>query len=209
MKLAYIRETAGLPSRKAQIEALRGAGVEDFGDEAPVWIDKAAQKRRSQAKQATWPELTEALRALREGDELVIACAAVIGGSTGAVLPVLQEIGRRGAKLYDAEEGALIAWHPDAFEVLAFAQRTENLTRRLVLKKAREGRIATGALGGAPIKLKGKALEAARARWLDLSQTAKEASDATGVSESTMRRLFGPKGTPVFGRPVKGRNTGK
>src|SRR5271156_476518 len=109
MKLAYIRETAGLPSRKVQIEALRSAGVEDFGDEAPVWIDKAVQKRRSQSPEKAWPELTDALKALREGDEFVIACAAVIGGSTGAVLPVLQEIGRRGAKLYDAEEGKLIA----------------------------------------------------------------------------------------------------
>lgn len=208
MDLSYIRETAGLPSRKEQEAALRSVGIEDFGDEAPVWIDRA-MKRRPQPLKDAWPDLTEALRALREGDRLVIACAAVLGGSTGAVLPVLQEIGRRGATLYDVEAGKQIAWHPDAFEVLAFAERAESQTRKLVLKKAREGKIAAGAVGGAPIKLKGKALEAARERWMDLAQTAKEASDATGVSESTMRRLFGPKGTPVFGRPVKGRNAGK
>src|SRR5208282_881077 len=200
MDLAYIRETAGMPSRKAQEAKLREAGIEDFGDEAPVWIDKA-MKRRPQPPKDAWPELTEALRALREGDRLVIACAAIIGGSAGQVLPVLQEIGRRGAKLYDAEEMALIAWHPDAFEVLSFAQRSESQTRLLVMKKAREAKVAAGATGGAPIKLKGKTLEAARARWLDLTLSAREASDATGVSESTMRRLFGPKGTPVFGRP--------
>jgi len=200
MDLGYIRETAGMPSRKAQEDKLREAGIEDFGEEAPVWIDRA-MKRRPQPPKDPWPELTEALRALREGDRLVIACAAIIGGSAGQVLPVLQEIGRRGAKLYDAGEKALISWHPDAFEVLSFAQRAESQTRLLVLKKAREAKVAAGAVGGAPIKIKGKALEAARARWLDLTLSAKEASEATGVSESTMRRLFGPKGTPVFGRP--------
>src|SRR5271168_650312 len=113
MDLGYIRETAGLPSRKEQEAALRSAGIEDFGDEAPVWIDKA-MKRRPQPPKDAWPELTEALRALREGDELVIACAAAIGGSQGVILPILEAITKKGAVLFNAETGKSVSFHPDA-----------------------------------------------------------------------------------------------
>lgn len=205
MRLGYMREAAGLPSRKAQEETLRAAGIEDFSDEGPVWHDKAPKKRKQSPGIEPLPELAEALRAMRPGenDELVVANPAILGGSRGQVFEVLQAIGKRQGAVFDASTGQAIPWHPEALALLDFCNRAETLTRSFALAKARIRRAELGRKGGTPTKLVGKAKEAALAIWLNPEFTGDTAAEKIGISPSTAYRKLGPRDQPIFGRKAK------
>jgi hypothetical protein len=196
-----MNEAPGLPSLKEQKEALRGAGIEDFSDEGPVWCDRAQKRRKSGAEPR--PDLAEALRAMRPGDELAVASPAVLGGSRGAVFEVLQAIGKREGAVFDASTGQAIPWSPEALAVVDFCNRAETLTRSFALAKARVRRAETGRLGGTPTKLTGKARDAALAIWLDPTLTGNAAAEKIGISPSTAYRKLGARDQPIFGRKPK------
>ena len=200
MKLGYTREAAGLPSRKMQEDALRAAGIEDFNDEGPVWHDKNPKKRKQSPGAEPLPALAEALKAMRPGDELVVANPAVLGGSRGQVFEVLQAIGKRQGAVSDASTGQAIPWSPEALAVVDFCNRAETLTRSFALAKARVRRAELGRTGGTPTKLVGKAKEAALAIWLDPALTGDQAAEKIGISPSTAYRKLGPRDQPLFGR---------
>ncbi len=183
---------------------MRTAGILDFSKRAPVWIDRQTERRPQPTEDAT-PALTDAIAALQLGDELVIASAAVLGSTRNAVLRAIEAIGKRGATLYDASATQSVTWHPDALTVIAFAERAESETRRRVTAKARERKVELGVTGGAPTRLQGQRLEQARERWADLSTSARQVAEEFEVGVRTLYRLFGPKGTPNFGR--KGTDT--
>ena len=207
MKLGYMREAAGLPARKAQEEALRSAGIESFGEEAPVWLDLNPKRRKKAAAPDPLPELAEALRAMRPGDELVVANPAVLGGSRGAVFEVLQAIGRRQGAVFDASTGQTIPWHPEALALLDFCARAETLTRSFALTKARKRRAELGRTGGPAVKLDKekdpKAYAAALKIWLNLDLTGNQAAAQIGVSPSTCYRKLPNREAPIFGRKPK------
>jgi DNA invertase Pin-like site-specific DNA recombinase len=200
----YMREMTGLPPIEDQEKALRSVGLV-FEKNAPIYIDR--KPKRAVKGTIPTPELILAFRSLRPGDELVIACASVLGGTRVSVLNALQEIGKRQASVLDVGANTTVAYVPEALAMIAFAERAESQMRVAVLKKARLRKVELGAVGGKPAALEGKALEDARARWADPTLTAKEAAVASGVSESTMRRLFKKKGTPIFGRPAVEKKT--
>lgn len=192
-----------MPSRKAQQDVLRSVGIDDFSDEGPVWHDKAPKKRKQSPGVEPLPDLAEALRAMRPGDELAVANPAVLGGSRGQVFEVLQAIGKREGAVRDASTGQLIPWSPEAIALLDFCNRAEALTRSFALAKARVRRAEIGHKGGTPTKLVGKAKEAALAIWLNPELTGDAAADKIGISPSTAYRKLGPRDQPIFGRKVK------
>jgi hypothetical protein len=198
-----MRDAAGLPGRKAQEEALRGAGLDDFGDEGPVWHDKNPKKRKQSASMDPLPELALALRAMRPGDELVVANPAVLGGSRGQVLEVMQAVGKRAGAVFDASTGQTVAWNPEALVLLDFCNRAETITRSAALAKARVRRAELGRTGGTPTKLTGKAKEAALAIWLNPELTGNQAAEKIGISPSTAYRKLGSRDQPIFGRKAK------
>jgi hypothetical protein len=203
VKLGYMREAAGLPSRKAQEDALRAAGIEDFGDEGPVWFDRNPKRRKQSPGVEPLPDLAEALKAMRPGDELVVANPAVLGGSRGQVFEVMQAIGKRQGAVFDASTGQAIPWSPEALALLDFCNRAETITRSAALAKARVRRAELGRKGGTPTKLTGKAKEAALAIWLDPALTGNAAAEKIGISPSTAYRKLGARDQPIFGRKPK------
>ena len=201
MRLGYIRIDRAGPSRDEQEAALRAAGIEDFGPDGPVYVD-APPKRRPQPGADAQPALGEAVRALREGDELAIHSPARLGATRGAVLAALEQIGRAGAAVYDCADGAVVRFHPDAAAAIRFAAEAESQGQRERAAKARRG--ITRKVGP-PAALAGKRLADAKAAWSNPETSAQQVADQFKVGVRTLYRRFGPKGTPLFGKKEKPR----
>lgn len=196
MRLGYIRIDRSGPSRDEQEAALRAAGVVDFDRDGPVYVD-AAPKRRAQPGADATPARTEAIRALREGDEIAIHSAGRLGTTRDDVLRALADVTAAGGAVWDCERGELVRFHPDAQAAISFAERAESQGKRQRAANARKGITRRAA---PPLKLAGKKLEQAKADWLNPETSAQQVADKHKVGVRTLYRRFGPKGTPVFGR---------
>jgi len=195
----FMREMKGLPSLKEQQAVLAAAGIEDFVSDASK-VYTALSPKRKVKKDARDP-WTDLVTALREGDEVKIACASVLGGSRVNVLRALQEIGAKGANVIDVGAGETVNYSPEGLAMIAFAERAETQMRVAVLKKARQTKAEKGRLGGRPGSLKDKKdKEAAMLIWLDATLTGNEAAEKIGISPSTAYRKLGPRDQPIFGR---------
>ncbi len=199
MKLFYLREAPGLPTIKAQKAAL---ALDVVADDDPVWIDLNPKRKRATPGEP-FPELALAIRALRPEDELAVSGPEVLGGSQAQIFQVMQAIGAKQAAIYDASTDQVIAWQPEALRALDFAARGETKRREFSLRKARMKRAESGKPYGKPAKLKGKALEAARAVWMDPALTRKEAAEKLGFSPAHGYRIFGPAGLPPLRKVEK------
>jgi DNA invertase Pin-like site-specific DNA recombinase len=195
----YMREAPGLPSIKTQKEAL---GLDKIAEDDPVYID-LNQKRKRSTPAEPYPELAEAIRAIREGEKLRVYGPEILGGSDAQILAVMQALGAKGASIYDAAADKVVVWSSEALEALAWAQRGEATHRSTALKKARIRRAELGRTGGPKPKLTGKAKEAALKIWLDPEFTGNQAAEKIGISPSTAYRKLGPRDQPIFGRKAK------
>jgi DNA invertase Pin-like site-specific DNA recombinase len=195
MKIGYMRESAAGPTLAEQQALLRLAGIVDFGRDAPVYTDR----RRKGPADAT-PERAKMLRHLRPGDVVVIAKATRLGTTRAAVLRAMADITARGASVHDVEVGEDLRLHPDAVRAIAFADRAESGAKRESAARMRTRQVALGATGGRPERLRGNAKAAAAAAWADLTKTARDVAAEFNVGARTLYRLFGPKGTPRFGK---------
>jgi len=197
----FMREMKGLPSLKEQQAVLRGAGIEDFGDEGKVYTALSTKRRQKKDARDPW---TDMITALREGDEVKIACASVLGGSRISVLRALQEIGAKGANVIDVGAGETVNYSPEGLAMIAFAERAETQMRVAVLRKARQTKAENGLVGGRPASLKGKKVkDEALAIWRDVTLTGNEAAAKIGISPSTAYRNLGARDQPIFGRKPK------
>jgi hypothetical protein len=195
----YMREAPGLPSIKTQKEAL---GLDKIAEDDPVYIDLNPKRKRSTPAEP-YPELAEAVRALREGEKLRVYGPEILGGSDAQILAVMQAVGAKGASIYDAVADKVVVWSAEALEALAWAQRGEATHRSTALRKARIRRAELGRTGGPKPKLTGKAKEAALKIWLDPEFTGNQAAGKIGISPSTAYRKLGPRDQPIFGRKAK------
>lgn len=196
VRLFYLREAPGLPPVETQKNAL---GLGDTSEEGGVYLDLSPKRRRATLAEP-YPQLAEAVRALRVGDELAVAIPAVMGSSRGQVLDMMQAIGNKQANVYNAEKSEVIRWSPDALKVLRYATEAETFTRSYALKKARMRRADLGRGNGVVPKLAGRAKETALKIWLDPERTGKQAAAEIGVSPSTAYRNLGPRYRPLFGK---------
>jgi hypothetical protein len=199
----YIREAPGLPTIKAQKIAL---GLDKIADEDPVYIDLNPKRKRATPAEP-FPELALAIRALRPGDELGVAIPAILGGTQGLVLDVMQAIGAKQAAVYNAQKDEVVPWEPAALKVLEIAREADSFTRAASLRKARVRRAELGRGNGKVAALdkekNPKAYKAALAVWLNPELTGNQAAAEIGVSPSTAYRKLGPRDQPIFGRKSK------
>ena len=187
------------PDRAAQEAALRAAGLNDFGADGPVYVDLPPPKRIKPGVDPL-PGRTLLLRALQGGDDVAIHSAARLGATRGDVLAVLGAIGEAGAAVWDCQAGEAVKPHPEALAMIRFAERAESQGQQERAAKARRN-ITHRA--GPPAALTGKKLAAAKVAWGDPEKAARQVAEECGASVRTLYRLFGPKGTPVFGRKEK------
>lgn len=200
-----MREAPGLPPIKTQKAAL---GLEAIADDDPVYVDRD-QKRRRSTPAEPFPELAEAIRSLRPGedDDLAVAGPEILGGSSSQIIAVMQGIGARSASIFDASIGQVIPCTAGALKELDFAARGETKRREFALRKARVRRAELGRGNGKPGAISKdknpKAHAAALKIWLNPELTGNKAAKQIGVSPSTAYRELGPRDQPIFGRKSK------
>ncbi len=195
MRRGYIRLSKAGPSLEAQKAALEAAGIEDFSEYGPVYVDEVPKRRNA----PTLPQRFEAIRSLEAGDELVVSNASRLGISVGDVFDAMKAIADRKAALHDAETGETVAWHPDAMKVIEFARRAEGENRKEIAAKMRQSREASGKIGGAPEKLSGTALKEAERLWADTTLSSAQVAEKIGVNVRTLYRRLGDRGGKQFG----------
>lgn len=200
MKRGYVRVSKAGPTLDEQREALAKAGITDFSDAGPVYVDMPPKGRRKPGADARLERRTDAIKGLRAGDVLVVSSPARLGTSTEDIMAVLAEIGRRQASVFDCSTRQTVEWHPQAAEVVAFAAAAETERRQEITRKARRVAAELGAVRGAARKLTPKRRAEAQALWADVLLTAAQVEERTGVPVRTLYRLFGPRGTPHFGK---------
>jgi DNA invertase Pin-like site-specific DNA recombinase len=187
MRLGYIRIDRAGPSREDQRAALGAAGISDFTPDGPVYVDEAP-KRRPKPGVDLLPARTDALKALRQGDELAIHSPARLGSSRGEVLAALEAIGKAGASIYDCASGKVIPVHPDAALAIGFAAEAESQGQRERAARARRGKVRHA---GPPPALTGKRLIQAGEAWADPAKSAEQVAKEVDASVSTLYRRFG------------------
>lgn len=194
MRRGYVRLTKSGVSRKAQEDALRQAGIDDFSEYGPVYVESV---RKSGAD--TGERRAAAVRSLLEGDELVIATPGCLAGTRADVLSALAAISARGAALHIVSTGATVRWSAEAAAAAEFAAQAESECAAMRARHARQSR--GDKLGGRKPKLvKGmKTFDRVEAVWRDPAKSAAEVAAETGYSVATLYRAFGAKGTPLFG----------
>ena len=189
MKNGYIRVGKAGPSRSEQVEALLGAGVEDFERSCYIDIEKGLRPAEMILRQRAL-----AIRSLREGDVLVIAAADRLGRGGGDLTAVLAAITAKGCAVLDAETGETIRAVEGLSAALAFIERAERQARRRAVEKMRATRLRLGILGGRPTTLRGAARQQAALVWADTSLSAKDAALKIGIPVRTAYRLLGSRG---------------
>lgn len=199
MRRGYIRLDKAGPAREAQEAALRAAGLDDFGQDGPVYLDPAPPKRPKPGAIAL-PARAEAILSLRPGDELVIHSAGRLGATRDDALAALAQVTAQDAAVWDCEAGLAVRYHPDAQAAAEFAARAERQGKRERAARARQGITIRP---GRNVVLTGKLKQEAQGLWTNPETTARQVADAVKVSERTLYRMFGAKGTPRFGRRVQ------
>lgn len=193
MRVVYIRVAKGLPAETDQRAALIEKGAEP-DEMAEAWMQKG------KPKPGELPQRDYMLGALREGDEVWIARPAIIGASEPDILNFLAAVTERGAALYIASEDRRYRWHPDTADALRLVAAAKADERDAVMAKARAGIRKRRSTLFTP-----EQWALAERLWHDRTVTAKGVQAATGIAWSTLYHRFGPRGTPSFGRPFKGK----
>lgn len=197
MRRGYVRESKLLPSSALQKRALGDAGIDIADKYGPVYIDRH-QKRKP--KGDPLPERTECIKRLRKGDTIVVERAAVLGISREDIASALLAIAERGAAVYDIEANVTIKASPELLQAQALISRGVTQLAKGNAKVMRAGRLATGNLGGRKPRYTDREKARAREIWLNQEYDVAQSVELAGMSEATLRRYFGPKGSPLFGR---------
>lgn len=198
MKIGYIRIDRGGPPPDDQRRALEAAGVTDFSDIGPVYVDELRTKKLKEGEDPL-PSRTAAIGALRVGDVLVVANAGRLGLTRADVLMALAAIGRRRASVFDAAEGREFVCSPDIMDAVEFADLAVKKQAAERTTKARKAIKMFGSKVGPYIKPRKAELDVLKAMWVNPEVRMADIVTAAGVKERTLYRMFGPRGTPFFG----------
>lgn len=201
MRIGYVRIDRVGASYAEQRQALEAAGIADFSNEGPVYIDPL-RKRRVKDGEDPLPGRTDAIRALREGDELVVSNAARLGLNRADILKCLGQIGMVRAAVFVVDDGRVFVCSPAIADAADFAEIADKKLLSERMQKARKGRKAFGAATGKKTKLPkdGPLFDRIRSLWTDPAVPAEEVVKVSGVSLATLHRKLGGRSTPVFGR---------
>lgn len=206
----YVRETRyGMPVAR-QIDALRAAGVAVDEKHAPVYIDRLPDLRPHRASPTILKDRGMLVEGLRAGERVVVASLDRLGVSAGDIRRIVDAVIDRGAEVYVADTGAVYNADTPRGVLSAATIAAETALKSEKIRKAanvRRERIAAGvtaAVGGNrgwhPTPEEDAS---ARAMWNDTSLTQAQVSAAVGVTPITLRRRFGPRGTPRGRRKIQ------
>jgi len=189
MLLGYARVSTDDQNLEPQIDQLIAAGV-DPSNIYQEHVSGAKTKR---------PELQNLMRAMRDGDILVICKLDRLGRSTMDLLKIADQLKERGIELRSLSD--CIDTTTPAGKLLytmlaAFAEFERNLISERTkagLKAAR----ARGARGGRPPTLKVKQVETAIKFLRDPTVTHREVAEMYGVHQTTLRRAIDRYNNPA------------
>ncbi|WP_018151185.1 recombinase family protein [Leeia oryzae] len=178
--IGYARVSTHMQTADLQLDALRAAGV------ASIYEDTAS------GKNADRPELEQCLKALRDGDTLVVWRLDRLGRNLRDLIRIVNELSGRGVKFKSLKEaidtsgpaGRLI-FH--MFAALAEFERASLRERTIAgLTAAR----ARGRTGGRPSSLNSKQQRTALAMLESRELSVTEIAAHFGVSRTTLYNLY-------------------
>jgi len=187
MKIGYVRLSKSGPSSEEQLAALADAGV-DLAMDAALYVEPPPRRGR----QATYDQRAEAIKALREGETLVIHSAPRLGSTEAEIRDAAAAVSAQGAVVWDCSAGVEVRHHPDAGRLIAWAQAGALLAARERLGKARAG---IKQRKPPPRALRGAKLARARELWEDTSRSVAGIAKELGVSSRTLYRHLPPRRT--------------
>jgi DNA invertase Pin-like site-specific DNA recombinase len=180
MDIGYIRLQKSGPTRDEQEAALAAAGVV-LDVDSSLYVEPMPKRGRT----ATYGQRAEAIRALREGDRLVIHSAPRLGSTEAEIREAAAGVSGQGAVLWDCSAGLEVKHHPDAGRLVAWAKAGALQAAQERLAKARRG-IAKRRV--TPLALTGAKLARAKELWADLDRSAASIAKELGVSVRTLYR---------------------
>jgi len=180
MDIGYIRPQKSGPTREEQEAALSAAGVV-LDVMASLYVEPMPKRGRT----ATYDQRAEAIRALREGDRLVIHSAPRLGSTEAEIREAAAAVSAQGAVIWDCSVGLAVRHHADAGRLIAWASAGALLAAQERLAKARRSITRRGVT---PLKLTGKRLARAKELWADLDMSAASIAKELNVSVRTLYR---------------------
>jgi hypothetical protein len=202
MRRGYIRQRKSGPTPDQQKASMVASGIDTSGDHPPLYVDLLNKA----GKASPLRERADAIKSLRQDDELVVHDAATLGLDADDINRAMIEIGQRGA--------TLIVWKPEpreyewtpaaarvAGEMSSLAAEAETVLRSEKHQRAS----AKGARIGPAKKLVGVVREIALKHWRDPTLSGRQAHAAavaeTGVKFS-MRLMQLPEKDGGLGRKM-------
>ena len=179
MRIGYARVSTDDQILDLQLDALRGQGVETIYQE------------HASGKNTARPELENCLKALREGDTLVVWRLDRLGRNLADLVQTVNALEARGVGFESLTEQ--INTHSPTGKLVfhlfaSLAEFERNLIRERTMAGLKSAR-ARGNSGGRPRKLQGKELAMATSLLVNRDNDVTEVAKQFGVHRSTLYRL--------------------
>jgi DNA invertase Pin-like site-specific DNA recombinase len=187
MRIGYARVSTTGQNTDSQLDDLANASVE------AVYVDKISGK-----KAANRPELQACLKALREGDTLVITRLSRLCRSLSDLLHIVETLSSRGVKLETIHQGGILDYTQDGSLtatsklVVQIMGAIDEFQREIINENTREGLAAArqrGRIGGGKPKLNSaqvRKLKERRGEGVSVSELSREFK----VSRATVNRYL-------------------
>lgn len=173
MLKGFIRTASCGPSKLDQEASLRDAGLSDFSELGPVYVD----------------DRDAAIQSLVSDDVLVVADPSRLGVSTLDVMTALVAIGERGAAVMRADTKELLSWSPEAQRVVEFAVEADSTNRKIIAANARRALKESGKPRGKPaVVWNADKLALLKKLDQDGELTREQMAGQLGISRATLQR---------------------
>lgn len=175
-RIGYARVSTADQDLAPQLDILHARGCD------PTYSEHAS------GKTADRPELTNAMKALRAGDTLVVWRLDRLGRSLPDLIATVNELGQRGIAFESVTEAIDTTTAAGKLVFNIFASLAD-FERHLISERTRAGLVAgraRGRLGGRPPALTPKQLREARLLLTDPDATVTAVAERYGVSRTTL-----------------------
>ena len=175
-RIGYARVSTADQDLDPQLDVLRARGCD------PIYSERASGKKDDR------PELTQALKALREGDTLVVWRLDRLGRSLPHLVATVTGLAERGVGLESVTEAIDTSTAAGKLVFNVFASLAD-FERNLISERTRAGLAAgraRGRKGGRPPALSPKQVREARLLLTDPEATVTGVAQRFGVSRSTL-----------------------
>lgn len=183
MRFGYVRVSTSDQNHDLQVDALRAHGVDD--DRIYMEIGSGRSFDR--------PQLGAVLKAMRDGDELVVWRLDRIGRSTKDLLQTVDDLTARGVGFISLHERIETTSATGKLMLTVFAAIAA-FERDLLIERTKAGIAsarARGRKGGRPPSLKAGEVRLARSMLADEKVTVTEVAKHFGVGRNTLYRALG------------------